>query len=91
MIREKMYEKVSIIVTSNKSFENWAEMIGDSVMITALLDRLLHHDRIFNLEGKITQGLAGHHDAIARFSKGLKRCFEKHLLVTLRHRGESLG
>jgi len=40
---------------------------------------------------KITQGLARHHGAIARFSKGLKRCFEKHLLVTLRHRGESLG
>ena len=43
----EMYEKLSIIITSNKSFENWAEMMGDSVMTTALLDRLLHHDRIF--------------------------------------------
>ena len=34
----------------NKSFENWAEMMGDSVMTTALLDRLLHHARIFNLD-----------------------------------------
>ena len=50
MISE-MYEKKSIIVTSNKSFDAWAEMMGDSVMTTALLDRLLHHARVFNLDG----------------------------------------
>jgi len=38
-----MYERVSLIITSNKSFDYWAEMMGDSVMTTALLDRLLHH------------------------------------------------
>jgi len=48
----EMYERVSIIITSNKSFDSWAEMMGDSVMTTALLDRLLHHARIFNLEGE---------------------------------------
>jgi len=37
MISE-LYEKVSVIVTSNKSFETWIEMMGDSVMTTALLD-----------------------------------------------------
>jgi len=46
------YEKASIIVTSNKSFESWAEMMDDSIMITALLDRLLHHARVFNLDGE---------------------------------------
>jgi len=46
------YEKVSLIVTSNKSFESWAEMMGDSIMTTALLDRLLHHARVFNLDGE---------------------------------------
>jgi len=46
------YERASIIVTSNKSFESWAEMMGDSVMTTALLDRLLHHARVFTLDGK---------------------------------------
>jgi len=50
MISE-MYEKKSIVVTSNKSFDAWAEMMGDSVMTTALLDRLLHHARVFNLDG----------------------------------------
>jgi len=51
MISE-LYEKVSVIVTSNKSFETWAEMMGDSVMTTALLDRLLHHARVFTLDGE---------------------------------------
>ncbi len=51
MISE-MYEKISIIVTSNKSFESWAEMMGDSIMTTALLDRLLHHARVFTLDGE---------------------------------------
>lgn len=46
------YEKVSIIVTSNKSFDSWAEMMDDSIMTTALLDRLLHHARVFNLDGE---------------------------------------
>lgn len=46
-----MYENVSIILTSNKRFESWAEMMGDSIMTTALLDRLLHHARIFTLDG----------------------------------------
>jgi len=46
------YEKASLIVTSNKSFESWAEMMGDSVMTAALLDRLLHHARVFTLDGE---------------------------------------
>lgn len=45
------YEQTSLIVTSNKSFESWAEMMGDTVMTTALLDRLLHHARVFTLDG----------------------------------------
>ncbi|HUV06385.1 MAG TPA: IS21-like element helper ATPase IstB [Spirochaetia bacterium] len=51
MISE-LYEKVPLVVTSNKSFESWAEMMGDSVMTTALLDRLLHHARVFTLDGE---------------------------------------
>jgi DNA replication protein DnaC len=50
MISE-LYEKSSIILTSNKSFDVWAEMMGDNIMTTALLDRLLHHAKIFNLDG----------------------------------------
>ena len=47
----ELYEKKSVIITSNKSFNEWAEMLGDEIMATALLDRLLHHSKIFNLYG----------------------------------------
>jgi len=47
----ELYEKASVIVTSNKSFDAWAEMMGDTIMTTALLDRLLHHAKVFNLDG----------------------------------------
>lgn len=48
----ELYEEASLIITSNKSFDSWAEMMGDTVMTTALLDRLLHHSRIYNLDGE---------------------------------------
>jgi len=48
----ELYEKVPVVVTSNKSFESWAEMMGDTVMTTALLDRLLHHAKVYTLDGE---------------------------------------
>ncbi len=48
----RRYEQGSIILTSNKSFGEWGDIIGDSVIATAMLDRLLHHSRIFNLKGE---------------------------------------
>ena len=47
----ELYENSSIIITSNKSFDCWAEMMGDEVMTVALLDRLLHHAKIYNMDG----------------------------------------
>lgn len=47
----ELYERTSVIITSNKSFDQWAEMLGDEVMTTALLDRLLHHANVFSLTG----------------------------------------
>ena len=38
--------------TSNKKFDEWAEMMGDEVMTVAMLDRLLHHSKVFNLSGE---------------------------------------
>jgi DNA replication protein DnaC len=43
--------KKTHIITSNKSFETWTEMMGDEIMTTVLLDRLMHHVQIFNLDG----------------------------------------
>jgi DNA replication protein DnaC len=48
----ELYEKSSLIITSNKNFDDWAEMLGDRIMTTALLDRLLHHAKVFSLDGE---------------------------------------
>lgn len=47
----ELYERTSIVITSNKGFDEWAEMMGDEVMTTAMLDRLLHHAHIYSMNG----------------------------------------
>lgn len=46
------YEKGSLIITSNKSMVEWGEYLADSVLASALLDRLLHHSYVVNIKGK---------------------------------------
>ena len=46
------YEKASTLVTSNRPFEDWARLLGDTVVVTPLLDRLLHHGHLLKFEGK---------------------------------------
>ena len=48
----ELYEQTSLIITSNKGFGDWAELMGDPVITTAILDRIMHHSEIFNLSGK---------------------------------------
>lgn len=45
------YEKASTIITSNKAFSDWSEMFHDPVIVTAILDRLLHHSTVINIRG----------------------------------------
>ncbi len=45
------YEKGAMILTSNRGFAEWGEIFGDPVVATALLDRLLHHAVVFQVEG----------------------------------------
>ncbi|MGY4606959.1 DNA replication protein DnaC [Bradyrhizobium sp. USDA 4474] len=45
------YEKGAMILTSNRGFAEWGEIFGDPVVATALLDRLLHHAVVFQIEG----------------------------------------
>lgn len=47
----RRYENSSIILTSNKTFSQWGEVLGDGIIATAILDRLLHHSRVFSLNG----------------------------------------
>lgn len=46
------YERGSIILTSNKGFSEWGEVLGDAVIATAILDRLLHHSHVINIRGE---------------------------------------
>jgi len=45
------YEKTSTIVTSNKAFSDWTELFHDPIIVTAVLDRLLHHSVVINIKG----------------------------------------
>ena len=46
------YERGSIILTSNKGFGEWGELLGDTVIVSAILDRLLHHSHVLNIRGE---------------------------------------
>ena len=45
------YESGAMILTSNRGFAEWGEVFGDPVVATALLDRLLHHAVVIQIEG----------------------------------------
>lgn len=45
------YEKGNIILTSNKGFGDWGELMSDTALATAILDRLLHHAHVVNIRG----------------------------------------
>lgn len=46
-----LYEHTSVIITSNKGFDGWADLLGDTVLATALLDRLTYKCQVISLSG----------------------------------------
>lgn len=46
-----LYNKSSIILTSNKAPKEWGELLGDPAITTAILDRIIHRSEIIHLNG----------------------------------------
>jgi DNA replication protein DnaC len=47
----RRYERGTMIITSNKSFAEWGQVLGDDILATAILDRLLHHWDVITING----------------------------------------
>ncbi|MBQ1326516.1 MAG: IS21-like element helper ATPase IstB [Lachnospiraceae bacterium] len=47
----KRYEKTSTIITTNSPFSKWPDIFQEPVLTNALLDRLLHHCHVINING----------------------------------------
>ena len=62
------YEKGAMILTSNRGFAEWGEVFGDPVVATALLDRLLHHAIVVQIEGA-SYRLRAHADLIPEHTR----------------------
>jgi DNA replication protein DnaC len=58
------YEKGAMILTSNRGFAEWGDVFGDPVVAAALLDRLLHHAIVVQIEGA-SYRLREHADLLA--------------------------
>lgn len=51
-IISKRYENSSVIITSNKMFDEWGEILYDPVLTTAILDRFIHHCHFVVIKGE---------------------------------------
>lgn len=51
-IISKRYEKGSIIITTNKLFENWTDIFADNTLSAAILDRIVHYSTIISIKGQ---------------------------------------
>ena len=46
-----LHERASTVLSANKGFEEWGQVLGDEVMAASLIDRLLHRCHIVNIRG----------------------------------------
>ncbi len=47
----KRYEKGSIIITTNKNFEEWGNIFADNILASAIIDRIVHHSTVLKVNG----------------------------------------
>ena len=50
-IISRRYEQGSVIITTNKSFEQWGEIFADNILASAILDRIVHYSEIIKITG----------------------------------------
>jgi DNA replication protein DnaC len=50
-IISRRYEHGSIIITTNKSFEQWGDIFADNILASAILDRIIHYSEIIKING----------------------------------------
>lgn len=46
------YEQKSTVITTNRDFQGWEALLGDAVMASAIIDRLVHHGHIIKILGE---------------------------------------
>jgi DNA replication protein DnaC len=50
-IISRRYEHSSVIITTNKSFEQWGDIFADNILASAILDRIVHYSEIIKING----------------------------------------
>jgi DNA replication protein DnaC len=68
----RRYEHGSIILTTNRGIAEWGEIFEDSTVAVAILDRLLHHATVLQIDGE-SYRMRGHRARIAQLRAGLNR------------------
>ena len=69
------YLKTSIVMTTNRGVGAWGEVLGDTTVAAAMLDRLLHRSVVINLDGE-SYRLRDHHaatDTLRRATTGTRQ------------------
>lgn len=51
-IISKRYEKGSVIITTNKAFEQWGDIFADHILASAIIDRVVHYSTIIKINGQ---------------------------------------
>lgn len=80
------YEKGAMILTSNLGFAEWGEIFGDSVVATALLDRLLRYAVVTQIEGS-SYRLREHADLVPETIRHKTQATANPISPTLKRRG----
>ena len=72
----RRYEHGSIILTTNRGIASWGEIFEDTTVAAAILDRLLHHATVLQIDGE-SYRMRGHRARLTQLRTGLNQGGEK--------------